>query len=140
MKIFRSLILSLLIILCSAVQAQNIVPQPQKKEKGNGAFNILTTTKITHYPSLRSQAERLAEYVPLDVREYNEAEKGNIVLREKENLAPEAYVLVVNEQGVVIEGGSAAGVHNGIETLLQLLPSSVYAKQLPLPVAVGYCR
>ncbi|MBR6559816.1 MAG: hypothetical protein IKT75_01510, partial [Alistipes sp.] len=104
MKIFRSLILSLLIVLCSAVQAQNIVPQPQKIEKRNGAFNILTTTKITHYPSLRSQAERLAEYVPLDVREYNEAEKGNIVLREAENLAPEAYVLVVNEQGVVIDG------------------------------------
>ena len=140
MKIFRSLILSLVIVLCSAVQAQNIVPQPQKIEKRNGAFNILTTTKITHYPSLRSQAERLAEYVPLDVREYNETESGNIVLREKENLAPEAYVLVVNEQGIVIEGGSAAGVHNGIETLLQLLPSSVYAKQLPLPVAVGYCR
>ena len=139
MKLLRFLILLILVCLSVDVCAQNIVPYPKSFEKRNGAFNILTTTKITHYPGLRSLAERLAEYVPLDVREYNADEKGNIVLRENKNLATEAYVLVVNEQGVVIEGGSAAGVHNGVETLLQLLPSTVYSRTMPLPVAVGYC-
>ena len=119
--------------------AQNVVPEPKKFEKRNGAFNILTTTKITHYPGLRSLAERLAEYVPLDVREYNAGEKGNIVLREKENLPAEAYRLEIGEEGITIEGGSPAGVHNGVETLLQLLPSMVYSHELSFPVAVGCC-
>ena len=139
MRLLRLIILSFLVEAGVAAQAQNIVPQPQKIEKRNGAFNILTTTKITHYPSLRSQAERLAEYVPLDVREYNGSEEGNIVLAENEKMPSEAYRLNVGEKGIVIEGGSAAGVHNGVETLLQLLPSSVYAHKLPFPVAVGNC-
>ncbi len=119
--------------------AQNVVPTPKRFEKGNGAFSILTTTKITHYPGLRSQAERLAEYIPLDVREYNVGESGNIVLRDNKNLSFEEYRLQVGAQGVVIEGGSAAGVHNGVETFLQLLPSMVYSGDLSFPVAVGYC-
>ena len=139
MRLLRRIILSFLVMVGLTSQAQNIVPQPQKIEKRNGAFNILTTTKITHYPSLRSQAERLAEYVPLDVREYNGSEQGDIVLMENEKMPSEAYRLNVDENGIVIEGGSAAGVHNGVETLLQLLPSSVYAHELPFPVAVGNC-
>ena len=139
MRLLRLIILPFVVMGWWALQAQNIVPQPQKIEKRNGAFNILTTTKITHYPSLRSQAERLAGFLPLEVREYNATENGNIVLCENKNLAPETYRVKVGEEGIVIEGGSAAGVHNGVETLLQLLPSSVYPHELPFPVAVGYC-
>ena len=139
MRLLRLIILPFVVMGWWALQAQNIVPQPQKIEKRNGAFNILTTTKITHYPSLRSQAERLAGFLPLEVREYNATENGNIVLCENKNLAPETYRVKVGEEGIVIEGGSAAGVHNGVETLLQLLPSSVYSHELPFPVAVGYC-
>lgn len=140
MRVFRYAVLLLIIFFSVDVWGGNIIPEPLKYEKRNGAFNILTTTKITHYPGLRSLAERLAEYVPLDVREYNADENGNIVLRINKNLLAEAYVLLIGEQGIVIEGGTAAGVHNGIETLLQLLPSSVYSGAMPLPVAVGYCR
>ena len=134
-----------LIVMLSAVifhltaSAQNVVPEPIKIEKRNGAFNILTTTKITHSSGLRSLAERLAEYLPLDIREYNGTQSGDIVLRHSEILAAEAYCLVVGEGGITIEGGSPAGVHNGIETLLQLLPSMVYSKELSFPVAVGCC-
>ena len=140
MRLFRLFVLFVVLEFCVGVQAQNVVPEPIKFEKGNGVFNILTTTKITHYPSLRSQAERLAEYVPLDVCEYNVDEKGNIVLRENRKLPLEGYCLTIGAEGILIEGGSAAGVHNGVETLLQLLPSSVYSHSMPLPVAVGYCR
>ena len=134
-----------LIVMLSAVifhltaSAQNVVPEPRKIEKRNGAFNILTTTKITHSSGLRSLAERLAEYLPLDIREYNGTQSGDIVLRHNEKLAAEAYRLEVGEGGITIEGGSPAGVHNGIETLLQLLPSMVHSKELSFPVAVGCC-
>lgn len=132
-------------MLCTVIfhlsaSAQNVVPEPKKIEKRNGAYHIQTTTKITHSLGLRSLAERLAEYLPLDIREYNAAERGNIVLLERENLAAEAYRLEVSEEGITIEGGSSAGVHNGIETLLQLLPSMVYSKELSFPVAVGCCE
>jgi len=43
---------------------------------------------------------------------------------------PEAYTLLADpEQGVVIEGGSAAGVFYGIQSLLSLLPVEVWAKE-----------
>lgn len=139
MRRFRYLILFCFVLFAVAAYAQNIVPAPVKFERRGGGFNILTTTKITHQAGLRPQAERLAEYIPLEVREYNAQQTGDIVLREDKNLAPEGYVLSVSAEGVLIEGGTAAGVHNGIETLLQLLPSTVYAHSLALPVAVGCC-
>ena len=91
----RLVLVAMLMLLGLVAEAGNIVPTPKKIEKRGEAFTILTTTKITHYPSLRSQAERLAEYVPLDVREYNEAEKGNIVLRDRQHLAEDGIMIVV---------------------------------------------
>ena len=140
MRLCRCLLFIAALFSVIGMQGGNIVPQPLRMKKGNGAFNILITTKITHYPSLRSQAERLAGFLPLEIREYNASQKGNIVLRENKNLSSEAYTLKVCAEGVFIDGGSAAGVHNGIETLLQLLPSAVYSHTLSLPVAVGECE
>ena len=120
--------------------AGDIIPQPKKLEKRNGAFTILTTTKITHYPELRSSANYMAEYLPLDVLEYNDNGAGNIVLRTNKNLAAEAYTLVVSDKGVVIEGGTAAGVVYGIETVLQMLPVKVYTKEAEVPRSVAAWR
>ena len=120
--------------------AGNIIPAPREYEKRSGVFTILTTTKITHYRGLRSSAEYLSEYLPLEIRENNAAEGGDIVLRENKNLAAEEYALTIDEKMILLEGGSAAGVHNAIETLLQLLPAAVYAGDMSLPVMVGACR
>ena len=119
--------------------ANNIVPTPQKVEKRNGAFTILSTTKITHDPGLRPSAEYLAEYLPLEIRENNEATEGNIVLRINEKLADEEYRLAISQQSIMIEGSTAGGVHNAIESLLQLLPDAVYSHRLPLPAMVAAC-
>ena len=136
-KMFFSL---LLLFACDVAMGDNLIPRPRSVEKGSGVFTILTTTKITHYPALRPLALYLAEYLPLDVREYNESTGGDIVLRENKNLDSEGYTLDISEQGIIIEGGSSAGVFYGIETLLQLLPSAVYSHSLPLPALVGACR
>ena len=86
---------ALLAAICGPVAAvaENIVPAPRDYEKRNGVFTILTTTKITHYPELRSLAKYLAEYLPLSVREYNGEAGGDIVLRLNKNLADEEYRL-----------------------------------------------
>lgn len=127
-------------IFSVAAHAADIVPAPREYKKRDGVFTILTTTKITHYPELRPSAMYLAEYLPLSVQEYNGASAGNIVLGTNKNLAAEAYVLDIGAEGITIEGGSAAGVQNGIETLLQLLPAKVYSHALTLPVMAGACR
>ena len=82
--------------------AQNIVPAVRDYEKRNGVFTILTTTKITHYPELRSLAKYLAESLPLSLREYNGESGGDIVLRLNKNLADEEYRLSVTPEGIVI--------------------------------------
>lgn len=120
--------------------AQNIVPAVRDYEKRNGVFTILTTTKITHYPELRSLAKYLAESLPLSLREYNGESGGDIVLRLNKNLADEEYRLSVTPEGIVIEGGAYGGAFNGVETLLQLLPAKVYSGDMPLPVMVGCCE
>ena len=137
--------LTLLTTLCVvavplAAVADNIVPEPRSYEKRNGVFTILTTTKITHYPELRSLAKYLAEFLPLPVREYNGEVGGDIVLRLNKNLAEEEYRLTVAPEGIVIEGGAYGGAFNGVETLLQLLPAKVYAGTLPMPAMVGCCE
>ena len=127
-------------MLSVAAFAADIVPAPREYKKRDGVFTILTTTKITHYPELRPSANYLAEYLPLSVYEHNGESAGNIVLKTNKNLAAEAYTLDISAEGVAIEGGSAAGVQNGIETLLQLLPAKVYSRALTPPVMVGACR
>ena len=131
---------ALVSVLSATVQATNIIPAPVSFEKRNGVFTILTTTKITHCPELRSSANYLAEYLPLELREDNELAEGNIVLAVDTKLANEEYVLDISEHGIKLQGGSAAAIHNAIETLLQLLPAKVYTHQLSMPVMVGACR
>ncbi|MBR6672440.1 MAG: family 20 glycosylhydrolase, partial [Alistipes sp.] len=133
-------VVALILVVGSAYADNGIIPRPVEFEKRNGVFTILTTTKITHSVELRSSAKYLAEYLPLEVQQTNEAAKGNIVLRVNKNLASEAYTLEVGDGGIIIEGGSNAGVFYGVETLLQLLPAKVYSKQMELPVMLGACR
>ena len=140
MKRLAQILIFVVALQAAFAHAQNIIPTPQKFEKRNGAFAILTTTKITHYPELRSSAEYLAEYIPLEIRDNNATDKGNIVLRVNKNLTAEEYVLDVAPENIVIEGSTPAGVHNAIESLLQMLPDAVYAQKLTLPTMVAACR
>jgi hexosaminidase len=57
-------------------------------------------------------------------------------------LAPEGYVLDVDAAGIDLRGGSAAGVHHGVQTLRQLLPADALRRVPitggPLPVPAVY--
>lgn len=131
----------LLLLFCTlSVGAGNIVPQPLKIEKRGEAFTILTTTKITHSDALRPLARYLTKFLPLTTQLANGTEQGVIALKEDKNLAPEEYRLSVSREGIEIRGGSYAGAHCGVETLLQLLPSEIYRGKAELPIAVGGCE
>lgn len=60
--------------------------------------------------------------------------KGGVVLAVDNSLAPEAYRLTVDADGVAITGGGPAGVFWGAQTLRQLLGPAAYRKA-PLPGA-----
>ena len=98
MKIIRIFAVIVALLALVPAFAGDIIPQPKKLEKRSGAFTILTTTKITHSAELRSSANYLAEYLPLDVLESNDVGEGNIVLRTNKNLATEAYTLEVSDK------------------------------------------
>ncbi|MBR4995033.1 MAG: family 20 glycosylhydrolase [Alistipes sp.] len=140
MKILRFFAALLLLSICIPAFAGEIIPQPKRYEKKSGSFTILTSTKIAHSPALRPLADYLAEYLPLATLEQSNGGEGNILLSVNENLGKEAYTLEVTAKGILIEGGSEAGVFYGIETLLQMLPAKVYTRQAELPFVVCACK
>ena len=91
MRLFTILLAALVAFTSVPSMAGNIIPAPRKYEKRSGVFTIQTTTKITHYPALRSSAEYLSEFLPLEIREYNEPQTGDIVIRENKSLDAEEY-------------------------------------------------
>ena len=137
--LLRKVIVALALLLPLGVGAGNIVPEPKRIEKRGEAFTILTTTKITHSEKLRPLADYLTKFLPLTTQSANEAAGGVIALGEDKNLAAEEYRLTIGKEGVRIVGGSYAGVHCGVETFLQLLPSEVYGGEIKLPIVVGGC-
>lgn len=141
MKKFLLLITLLAGLICTELYAkQTILPRPVSHTERVGKFSITPNTTISFEAELRLSAEYLAEYLTLPTRPYNGIRKGDIVLKLNANLAPEEYILDVNPTCVMMQGGSPAGIHNGIETLLQLLPSEVYTKQMALPQQIERCR
>lgn len=141
MKKFLLLIAFLAATTCNTLYAkQTILPRPVSHVERAGEFTITPNSTISFEQELRLSAEYLAEYIALPTRPYNGLRKGDIVLKINKNLDAEEYILDVGRSCVILQGGSAAGVHNGIETLLQLLPAQVYAKQLALPQSIACAR
>lgn len=117
-----------------------IIPQPVSYQERNSLFTINSSASIRFDANLRSSAEYLAEFVALPIKPYNGLRRGDIILLTNRHLATEEYILDIGRSCVIIQGGSAAGVHNGIESLLQLLPPEVYTKRLAIPQSVGCVR
>ncbi|NUQ96278.1 MAG: beta-N-acetylhexosaminidase [Streptomyces sp.] len=63
-----------------------------------------------------------------EARELDDAHGDGIALRLDPGLGPEEYRLVSDRSGVLIEGGSAAGVFWGAQTLRQLLGPDAYRR------------
>lgn len=138
-KILTSTLLAIL-ALGGNLAAQGIIPRPLNFEQRQGVFTIAPTAHITYSEGLLASAEYLAEYLPLHTEPYRALREGDVVLMLNDNLAHEEYTLDVSRNCIIMQGGSAAGVHNAIESLLQLLPAEVYAKQMTLPQSVMQLR
>ena len=140
----RTFLLSLALICALGVGAQpltpSIIPQPLKTTQRQGVFTISPTAHITYSEGLHDSADYLAEYLPLHTEPYRALREGDVVMMLNANLAHEEYTLDVSRNCIIMQGGSAAAIHNAIESLLQLLPAEVYAKQMTLPQSVMQLR
>src|SRR5688572_15188708 len=131
-------ILALLILIahtaCAQVKTQSlhIIPQPVSMQAGNGQFTITKNTVIAvNDEADRKTAEYLNDYLQqvyglqLDVDK--QESKNYIKLTTRKFIkAPDkdAYQLNVSKDGITIEGDTYAGTFYGIQSLIQLLPTT----------------
>ncbi len=126
-------ILMVLFVGSFALGSVSIVPKPMSlKEISGEPFVLSAKTKIIYEKSLENEAEHLKEAVgpatSFDLKTAISGRSGfnQIVLRIREGLQKEGYILRSDSKAVTIEGGDPAGVFYGIQTLRQLFPPEIY--------------
>ena len=139
MKRLFFVVVALFAVTLSA-SAVAIIPQPQSVTEHNDNFVVnSSTTIVCKEKSLAPIVEYTQEY--LKVGASKKAPKSNYIsLALDKKLAEEEYRLSVSHEAVRIVAGGYGGAFNGVQTLLQLLPSAVYTKQLSLPATVQGCE
>lgn len=130
------LIVAMAIASVVATSARGIIPQPRSIVMGEGIFTLSANAKIgCSNMELLPAARYLAEHLHIGVT-YN---GGAIRMLCDASLATEEYRLDISDAGIVITGGGYGGIFNGIQTLLQLLPSGVYGGGNVLPATLAHC-
>ena len=130
-----------LVMAVSSASAVAIIPQPQSVTPKPNAFVVLpSTTLVAASEELAPLVAYLKEYLPLKYTLKVAPKRNYIALALVEGCEKEAYKLSVSHDRVEISASDYGGVFNGIQTLLQLLPSEVYTKQMGLPAVVQGCE
>lgn len=134
--LFVSFFLLFIQIACWADSVIGIIPQPLSMVQGEGRFVIDERTSIVFDKEFSKAGEYLTEYLPLQVKRGKKNRSIRLLYDKK--LGEEEYSLIVNAKGIEIRGGGYGGVFNGIQSLLQILPPSVYAKKSGFPIEVPF--
>ncbi|MFF3937614.1 beta-N-acetylhexosaminidase [Streptomyces phaeofaciens] len=105
-----------------------LIPAPRAVVAGTGEVRLTAQSRLHAGTATEGVGHWLrtvlwqAAGLPLrEARELDETEGDGIGLRLDPGLGPEEYRLVSGPDGVLVEGGSAAGVFWGAQTLRQLL-------------------
>ena len=134
----------LFILLCAILSLQSlsaqIVPRPQSESYSGGKFTITDKSCLVYDSSVRDVALYTLEYLPFkQILSSSKVMPGDIQLTINRLLDEEQYRLTVTDKNITIAGGGYAGVFNGVQTLLQLLPATVYSKNAKFPLSVPCC-
>lgn len=118
----------------AASRSIGIVPKPVRLVPRSGAFELSPRTVVVSDPAVAAESAYLREFVAratgYELPAVETADGDRIVLAivpEADALGSEGYRLIVGESGVAIAAATSAGVFQGIQTLLQLLPPAVFA-------------
>ena len=131
----RLKLLVLLLLVANTLYAADIIPQPRFVVEGNGEYLLGAKATLVCDKELGDAADYLLSYLPL--RKVS-SKRADVRLVLDDKLKSEEYQLRIDTNGVEVRGGAYGGVFNGVQTLLQLMPSEVYGKKLKLPVKVGH--
>ena len=137
-NLFLALAVVLVPVFCFANGTEfNIVPKPNKIEIGNGKFTIDKNTVI--YYDNAFNGEYLKKYIEKATGysiASNDAQKTNfkgigdnyifIDTKTEYDIPEEGYELISDAYKIHIKASSKKGSFYAIQTLLQLLPSSIY--------------
>ncbi|HYE56064.1 MAG TPA: family 20 glycosylhydrolase, partial [Chitinophagaceae bacterium] len=134
-----------LLLLCVALNTQaqlNIVPLPVKAVKGNGNFQLSDKTVLVLMDEAEQQSadflnDYLERYYNFRLKTAKEASSNYIRLVTRRFIRPGQegkYSMQVRPAGINIEGDTYQGTFYGVQTLIQLLPTT-RAATLSVPVA-----
>ena len=139
----RKILLSVVAVVAIAYSAfaVAIIPQPQSVTKHTNAFVALpSTTLVCAAEEFAPLAAYLQEYLPLNYIAKVAPKRNYIALALVEGCDKEGYKLSVSRDRVELSASDYGGMFNAIQTLLQLLPSEIYTKQMTLPAVVRGCE
>lgn len=133
-------IITILITLFSTVmvEAQSIglIPSPCSVLYHGGTYTLTTPLRVECYlDEMNDVMDYLSLYMPVNKVYVN----GNLKLNIDDKLEYEQYRLDIYPLGVVISAGGYGGVFNGIQTLMQLMPPSVYRGDIGASVELPCC-
>ncbi len=132
----KKTLLFAVMLFCAAVWGQdrpaplNIIPEPVKVERGEGAFTIDRNTKV--YAADKEALKSARYFIDYFNRNFGyelslvkkPKGEGVIVLSDAKNGGVSGgYALKVTPEGISIDGNDASGVFYGVQTLIQLLPT-----------------
>jgi len=112
-----------------------IIPLPAEVTDQEGLFTLSNSTKI-EITNESDQMRQLASFVTIHTEKYygfsntvvtsETGDKGSVFLKLDENLklGKEDYHLSVSSDGVQIEAATPNGLFYGVQTLIQLMPST----------------
>lgn len=124
-----------------------VVPLPQSIVEQKGAPFILEEgVEILASPALQREAEFLKQYIKevtwndLPIAQKREKKVRYIELSVSPTVKEkEGYVMTVSQKGVTIQGGSAAGVFYGIQTLRKAIKEGVIMNPVIITDAPRFC-
>lgn len=116
-----------------------LIPQPQKIQQLDGAFQLNADTRLCTDSGSRKTADILTKRlrqstgfpVPRSLKWFSSGPVANAIFlttrNADPNLGPEGYELSVSTNSILIRASTQAGLFYGGQTLLQLLPTSVFS-------------
>ena len=130
-----------LVTFVISASAVAIVPQPLSVKPHSDNFVITSSVALVYgVDELKPLADYVQEYIHLSNISKVAPKQNYISITLDKSLAVEEYKLAVSKACVKIVAGGYGGAFNGVQTLLQLLPSAVYTKQMSLPATVKGCE
>jgi hexosaminidase len=103
-----------------------MVPQPVSATVQDGAFTLTESTTIFAPAEVSDVVNWFRSVIGPATGCWLPPGDGGFVLDIDPTLAPEGYQIAVDPAGVTVIGGSAAGVHYGLQSVRQALPPAVF--------------